>query len=484
MHKSISIHIDKHNQKPLYLQIFEEFKKLIENNFFEHAEKLPSIRHLSKKLGLNPVTIINAFRLLEDEGMIEPRKGSGTFVRFNRLRVVDIMQGSLIDELYSSEEIEIMKNGEIALNSDMINFASTIPTSSLFPIDDFKCVINQTIEQDGADAFNYQESLGYEPLRRIICKQISNQGIFTEPGNIQIISGAQQGIDIAAKALIKKGDCIVMENPTYLGAAAVFKSRGAHIEYADMQNDGINIDILLPIMKKHMPKIIYTMPSHQNPTGYNYSIEKRKKLLDLAANFGCYIIEDDFISELNLSGKPPLPAIKSLDTNNRVIFIKSYSKILMPGLRIGFMAVPRSIMPRIANAKHTTDISTSGLIQRAFYRFLDCGMWENHLERVKAAYVNRLGLMLKSLARMKKYGIDYREPEGGLNIWVRIPDSIDIRKLFASACKNGVAFIPGNVFEMNNGISNHCIKLSFANPKEEQIESGMNILEYCLEKMA
>jgi len=481
---SISIHFDRGSSKPLYIQLYEGIKAIIEENSFNSSEKLPSIKKLSKTLRINTITVINAFKLLENEGFIEMRQGSGTYLRPNRLKVINNSPNNILDELYSSEEMELMKSGEISLDSDLINFASTTPSPDFFPMEDFKRVIIETIEKDGMEAFNYQESLGYKPLREILCTQLNKKNVKLNPTNVQIISGAQQGIDIVAKALIKKGDCVIVESPTYLGATAVFKACGAQIESIVMENDGINTEKLLDLMKKYRPKLIYTIPTNQNPTGYTYSVEKRKKLLEIASAFKCYIIEDDFLSELNYSENQP-PLLKSFDNEGRVILIKSYSKLLMPGLRIGFMIVPDNIMPQINDAKHITDISTSGLIQRAFARFMEYEMWEKHLECIIPVYKGRFDYMKNRFDELKKYDVNFNIPEGGLNLWVKMPEGINIGKLYTSACRNGIAFIPGSIFYMNSmdtNAGNQFIRFSFSQTNEKEIEKGMDIFEYCLER--
>ena len=539
--KCVPIQIHKDSKEPLYIQIYNGIRKLIMENYYDNNERLPSIRALSNQFGVNTVTIINAYKLLQNDGFADIKTGSGVYVRKREFTVISTSPESISDELYTSEDIELMNKGEININAARVNFATTTPSTDIFPLDDFKHVIIETINSDGAEAFNYQESFGYEGLREIISKKFLSKGIDEKISNIQIISGAQQGIDIVAKALLGRDDCVVIEKPTYIGAHAVFKSRGAKIIGVNMKNDGMDMEELSSVMRKYRPKIIYTIPTYHNPTGYIYSMEKRKELLRLAAAFGSYIIEDDYLSELNYYGTTggtistnhinhtnqssltnqinktsqtnhtnhinetnyieftapveitkkvntnefntdTIASLKKLDENDRTIFVKSFSKLLMPGLRIGFMAVPDNLMEKINNAKRATDISTSGLIQRSFFRYIKGGLWEKHLNRIIKIYKKRYELMLSYLEDMKQYGgIKFIQPGGGFNFWIKLPSGIDVNKLYYHTSKRGVVFIPGSVFSFGQSSANSSYaRLSFAQANEADIEYGISVLKDCI----
>lgn len=479
--KTVPIQLNKNGHEPLYIQIYNRIRKLIMDGFYANNQRLPSIRVLSSQLGVNTATVINAYELLQKDGFAVIKAGSGVYVRKRELKVISTGPESIVDELYTSEDIELMNRGNIGISSNMVDFATTTPSPHIFPLDDFKNVIIKTIDEDGADAFNYQESLGFSGLRQIISERLLQKNINGETEKIQIISGAQQGIDIVAKALLGQDDCVVIERPTYIGASAVFKSRGAKIVDIEIKEDGMDMEELALVMRKYRPKIIYTIPTYHNPTGYIYSLEKRRELIRLAAAFGSYIIEDDYLSDLNYYDSA-MVSLKELDKSGHTIFIKSFSKLLMPGLRIGFMAVPGHIMEEINDAKRATDISTSGLIQRAFSRYIEEGLLEKHLVRIKDMYVSRYELMLSCLNEIKKYGLKYTEPRGGFNFWVKLPDRMDANLLYHHTSKRGVAFIPGSVFSYGrNRMSANYARLSFAQADILEIQQGMEIFKYCIE---
>jgi 2-aminoadipate transaminase len=484
--KSVTIHLDKKSGEPLYVQIYDEIRKLIMEGYYRHDERLPSIRVLCEQLGVNSITVVNAYKLLQNDGFAEMKAGSGTYVKKRELKIITASPDCISDELYTSEDIELMNKGIINIGAAVANFATTTPAPDIFPLKDFKDAIVKTIDSDGAKAFNYQESLGFGGLREIIRQKFFSENSGKDISNIQIISGAQQGIDIVAKALIGQNDCVVVERPTYIGANAVFESRGAKIIGVSIRSDGLDMEELASVMRKYRPKIIYTIPTYHNPTGYVYSMEKRQELLRLAKAFGSYIIEDDYLSELNYyeSGSEIANVpLKKLDTNDCTIFVKSFSKLLMPGLRIGFMAVPDHLMEKVNSAKRATDISTSGLIQRAFYRYIKNGLWEKHLNEIKRVYKKRYELMLWHLNDMEEKHVEFEKPGGGFNFWVKLPTGLDANELYYQTAKKGVVFIPGSVFSYGkSSVSGNYARLSFAQANKEDIKYGMAILNDFIER--
>ncbi len=465
--------LDKNIATPLYVQLYEKFKTLIEENQLEN-EKLPSIRSLAKKLEVNNVTIINAYKLLEQEGYVYSLKGSGTYIK----------KSPIVDDLPYIEEgdMELMVNGILPLSKDSINFASVSPTADLFPIEEFKHALVEVLDRDKGQAFLYPEITGYEPLRESISKFLmKNYNTKVDKSQILITSGGQQGLDIISKTLIQQGDYIFVENPTYSGAIAAFKSRGARIIGIPMEEDGINIDLLKTYVKRYSPKFIYIMTNYQSPTTYSYSDEKKKEILSLAKENDFFIIEDDFLTDLSFTAETKLP-LKSIDKLDQVIFIKSFSKIFMPGVRIGFITLPNRLFKEIVKAKHTTDISSSGFLQRAFDLYLRKGYWKSHIEKVKKVYSQKYNIMTKELNKLNKYGITYLEPKGGLSLWLKLPKDVDALELYNECTENNLAIVPGKVFFTDDSIYSNYIRLSFGAINNEQIIDGIKILENIFSK--
>lgn len=464
--------LSKEIDTPLYIQLYQKFKSLIEENQLV-GEKLPSIRSLAKDLKINNVTVVNAYKLLEQEGYVYSIKGSGTYVK----RTAPSNEMNYIDE----GDLDLMISGILPIPKNSINFASMSPTPDLFPIVEFKQSLIEVLDRDGGLAFLYPEINGYEPLRESISKFLLNYyDTKVNKDQILITSGGQQGLDIISKTLIDQGESIFVENPTYSGAFAAFKSRGAKIIGIPMKEDGIDISELKVLIKRHKPKFLYIMTNFQSPTTYSYSEEKKCELLNLANTYNFYIIEDDFLTDLSFDDKKT--PLKSLDNSDKVIYIKSFSKIFMPGVRIGFITLPNMLFRDILKAKHTTDISSSGYLQRAFDLYLRKGYWMNHIENIKRVYFEKYKIMLRELEKLKDYGIEYIKPNGGLSLWLKLPKEIDAFELYKECYDNNLSIVPGKVFYIDNSIYNSYIRISFGAVSNEEIVKGVNILYDILNK--
>lgn len=462
--------LDKNIDIPLYVQLYENIKKAIQNDEIEE-DKLPSIRTLAAHLDVNNVTVINAYKLLEQNGYVHSIKGSGTYIKRQSL--------SKRIPFTEDEDMNLMLSGILPISKNGINLASVSPAPDLFPIDEFKDVLVQVLDRDRGHAFLYPEINGYRPLRESISDFIhENYNRTITPEQILITSGGQQGLDIISKSLIGQDDLIFIENPTYSGAFASFESRGARIIGIPMLNDGIDIDTLKDYLKKYNPKYIYIMTNYQSPTTYSYSEEKKAALLNLAEKYDFYIIEDDFLTDLYFQNDIKMPLI-SMDKNERVIYIKSFSKVFMPGVRIGFVTLPNMFLKNIMKAKHTTDISSSGYLQRAFDLYLKSGYWKVHIEKIRRFYGERYSLLLKALEPLKKYGVEFTTPNGGLSIWLKLPSDIDSLNFYKDCVENGVNLVPGNVFYLDN-VKNNFIRLSFGAINNEELLQGINIIKNVL----
>ena len=468
-----NITLNKDSETPLYIQIAEYIKKLIDENQIED-DKLPSIRQLANHLDVNNVTTVNAYKLLEQDGYVYSKKGSGTYIK----RIPNPGEYSYLEE----GDMELMVSGILPISQDSINFASVSPTPDVFPIEEFKQSLAEVLDRDGAYAFLYPEITGYEPLRESISEfLLENSSIKVNKEQILITSGGQQALDIISKTLINQGDCILVENPTYSGALSAFESRGAKIIGIPMLEDGIDMDLLKSNIRRFHPKFLYMMTNFQSPTTYSYSTSKKNELLSFAHEYGFYIIEDDFLTDLSFNEEIDLP-LKSKDKYDNVIFIKSFSKIFMPGVRIGFITLPNKLFKDIIKAKHTTDISSSGFLQRAFDQYLRKGYWKNHIKKVREVYKEKYDFFVSELSKLEKYGIEFSLPNGGLSIWIKLPEEIDGVELYKECIEYNLSIVPGKVFFTDNSLYSNYIRLSFGNVSNEEIRDGIYILDNILSK--
>ncbi len=467
--------INKNLSTPLYIQLYNNIKNMIEKKEIKEGEKLPSIRNLAKKLEVNNITIVNAYKLLEQEGYIYSVKGSGTYVRNPNYNLnVPYME---------DENMELMTGGILPISKDSINLATVSPTPEMFPIAQFKQSLIEVLDRDKGNAFLYPEITGYEPFKESICNFLSkNYNINVPKDQILVISGGQQGIDIITKALISPGDTVLVENPTYSGAIAAFQSRGAKIIGIPMKKDGMDLEILNRYIQRYSPKFIYMMTNYQSPTTYSYSEDKKRELINLSKKYNIYIIEDDFLTDLNYDENIKLP-LKSIDHTDNVIYIKSFSKIFMPGVRMGFMTVPEKLFKDIVKAKHTTDISSSGFLQRAFDLYLRKGYWKEHISTIRGVYKDKYNTMIEELAKLKEYGVSFVKPNGGLSLWVRLPKEMDSVELYNECEENNVAIVPGKIFFINDSIYSNYVRLSFGAVSNEEIVEGIRIIEKNIKKL-
>lgn len=454
--------LDKEKKTALYLQLYKKLKAEIEANISANT-KLPPIRKLALKVGVNPATVAKAYDLLAENALIYKKVGSGSFVAPKKAQI-------------SGENSEdMLEHGQIKL-SEKINFASAAPSTDLFPVEDFKYAINQVLDRDQGEAFSYQKSQGFLALRKSIRKYFQKKGIKTTLKQIQVVSGAQQAIDILSKILLDFGDKIVVENPTYFGALQAFNSRKAEIKSIEIESDGADLNQLEVYLKKNKIKFFFTMQNFQNPTGVNWSYQKQQKLLELAEKYDFYIIEDDILSDLYYNGQE-INILKKFDQQDRVIYIKSFSKVFMPGLRLAFIVLPEKLLPEILEAKYATDISSGGLTQRAFDYYLRAGLLDKHIALQRKLFKKRYQLMKREIKSELPAEIEsVFELKGGLYLWLKLPQKIDSKKLYEKAVKAGLVFSPGYLFSLDKSFSNY-LRLSFAAVNEAEIKKGIKLFK-------
>lgn len=454
---------------PKYISIAEHIKKLIEAKDISDGEKLPTIREYSKFLGVNNVTIVSAYKKLVSDGFARQKVGSGTYAKRKEVYSTFNKYYSNTFKRLTAEEIK-----------NSIDFAGETTKETIFPIEDFKTIINKILDRDGAEALISQSPLGYEKLRSSINKVFWDNKL--DDDSILIISGAQQGIDIASKAILNINDNVIVERPTYGGALSVFKWRRANIFEVDMDDDGINIEAFEKILKKNKISCFYTMSYFQNPTGVSYNIEKKKRILELAEKYDFYIIEDDYLSELIYDETVEYMPFKWLDTNDRVIYIKSFSKIFLPGIRIGYIVAPYIFNESIRNSKFNTDIATSSLMQRALEMYISNGYWKKNIELLNKEYKKRYKLMADLIEKELGNEIVYNLPGGGLTFYLKIKsDNITSRKLFIDLCKKGVYITPGVLFFRNIKDGEKTFRIGFSQTDEVKIAKGLKIIREELE---
>lgn len=377
---------------------------------------------------------------------------------------------SHVVDLETSIIREILK---ISSQPGVISFAGGLPAPEMFPLQDLARIACEVLEKYGAAAVQYSLSSGILPLRELIAKRASDQGIPTEASNLLVTAGAQQAIELVARAFVEPGDYILTENPTYVGAMQAFNYYRARYATVEMDSDGIITDQVAKVLKKYPIKLIYTVSNFQNPTGITMSQARRVELVELAAEHGIPIVDDNPYGDIRFTGQP-VPTLKAMG-GDEVISLQTFSKVIAPGLRVGWMNGHKSIIAQFEKVKQCADLHTGTLVQYLIYEFVNQGLLEPHIEKIKADYRAKGELMLKTMEETFPSSITWTRPEGGLFLWVELPRGMSAKDLLPKAVEMKVAYVYGEPMFPNGGGEN-TLRLNFSNATRENIVEGIKRL--------
>lgn len=420
----------KGEDTPLYVQAADALRSRIAEGSFRPGDKLPSVRKLSEELGLNPATVVSAYRILSSEGLIDSKAGSGAYVSrmpsaapsWHGLSPAPGPDGLPLASSPAGEKFHALL--DLSLNA---------PPRELYPLEDLKRFIVEAIDAEGGAAFDYQDSAGFPALKSALAARLSASRASCSPvaaEDLHIVSGAQQGLDLAARVLLRRGDVAAIEAPGYRGALDAFIAAGVRVEAVELDDEGLDIRALERLASTRPLRLVHLSPSCQNPTGLNYSERRRRDIVALAERYGFYILEDDLFGDLAPPGAAP--SLRSLDNEGRVLYVKSFSKTLLPGLRIAALEAPSVLRSRIEAAKRSVDLSSNGLMQRALERFLSSGRYDDHLIAARARYTHAYERFSGSLELGRARGLAWEEARGGINLWLRVAGVSG--KEYAEAC--------------------------------------------------
>jgi len=380
----------------------------------------------------------------------------------------------------SSAIRELLK---VASIPGMISFGGGFPAPEVFPIEKFKEASDTVLSECGKQALQYGQTEGYQPLRELIAHNASKYGIQVSADNVLITTGSQQALDLFGKIFINRGDRVLVESPTYLGAIQAWNAYGVSYVTIDADDDGMQTEQLKELINTNI-KFIYALPNFQNPTGTTLPLERRKQLIEIANQHGVPIIEDDPYGQLRYEGSH-LPPVVVLDDEIRskefpvysgnVIYTSTFSKILAPGLRLAWVVAPVEVIKKLVQAKQGTDLNTSTLNQYLAYELAKSPWMHEHILTIRSVYRERRDVMLKALEDYMPEGTHWTKPKGGLFLWVALPKGYDTTKIFPKAIEEKVAYVPGAPFHPNGGGEN-TMRLNFSASKPEQILEGIQRL--------
>ncbi len=478
------VHINRDSQIPLYLQIKNQLRDMILSGVMVPGFRLPPERKLAKNLGVNRSTVLNAYNELKADRLIEAQVGRGTVVIKPELSITNSCQGipaqvrwrQLFSGFAALPQSALLQDIMKLLNrKDLISFALGTTPSELYPVGVIEKLQLEVMQKQGKAALSLLPTEGYYPLREKMAKLMTAWGVEASADETVIISGSQQGIYLLSRILIDPGDVVIVEEPTFFCAVQIFQSAGAKLAGIPVDEHGMRTDLLETVLTRCRPKFIYTMPAYQNPTGVVLSMERRRHLLDLSYRYQIPILEDDSYSRF-FYGNNPVPPLKSLDQHGHVLYLGSFSKLVCPGFRIGWLVAPHPVVKQFALTKQLDDLHANTLAQYVLHEFLQRGFLDSHMQAIRLEYLKRRDAVLRFLKKYAPPDLTWSVPEGGLYLWCRLPRELkDSTVLLQQAVKHGVSFMPGEAFFIEEQDHTY-IRLNFTSPPADLLEEGVRRL--------
>ncbi len=373
-----------------------------------------------------------------------------------------MMKGSII-----RETLKITKKPGI------ISFGGGLPATESFPIEELVEASEKVLREKSEHSLQYGTTEGYPPLREFIADFLGRRGIKAKTDEIMITGGSQQGLDLVGRLFFDWGDSVIMPRPTYLGAIQAFNAYDTHKIGLRSDDSGITVDTMEEEILTNNPRLIYLVPTFQNPDGRTIPEERRQKIIELSRKYGVPILEDDPYSEINFQERIT-PAMRAM-APDQVILLGTFSKLLCPGFRIAWICAPKEVLDRIVLLKQGADLFTNTFGQHVIYEYAKDGALDGHIEKLKVMYKSRRDKMIQSMMDYFPQDVKFTRPAGGLFLWVELPENINTTELLPKAVEKNVAYIPGNAFYPNPGGYN-CMRLNYSMPNEDQIEEGIKLL--------
>ena len=475
------IQLDRTSSTPLYQQICEKIRDAVLSGQLAEGTRLPTERALAAALEVNRTTVMNAYNQLASDGLVEGHVGRGTLVRRSQFSYADDSLDTdgpswLLGLPTTEREIvgpDARLLSELAsIGDDIISLAAGTPANNLLPAELLTSIFADGLLRSRQSALGYCPVEGLLSLRQGIAARMRKRGVMVDTQHILILSGSTQGIGLVGRFLLNPGDEVIVEVPTYLGAIQTFRALGARVIGVPTDSDGMRVDLLETILARHRPRLIYTLPTFQNPTSVVMSPERRRRLLLLARRYQTPILEDDPYGEIFFEGKQPQP-LKAIDTHSQVIYLSTFSKILAPGLRVAWLAAPEPMIERLSLHKQIFDLNTNAIGQWAVSEILQRdSLLDDHLAMLRQRYQHKRDVMLQAVHTHLLDSVRVNSPGGGFHLWCRLQGEIRSRTLLREATREHVAFVIGEPFHVDGG-GQQQFRLSFASPEEENIEEGI-----------
>lgn len=365
-----------------------------------------------------------------------------------------------------------------------ISFAAGNPSPESFPVEDIKRIAADILTQEPITALQYGITEGYPKLRELVSQRLKRlYDIGTEDDDTIIVTGGQQGIELTCKVMCNEGDVVICENPSFIGALNAFRSLGAELKGVPLKDDGIDLEALEATLKANpRAKLLYVIPSFQNPAGITSTLENRKAVYELARKYDIVIIEDNPYGDLRFEGEN-VPAYKSFDVDGRVVYCGSFSKILSSGMRVGTLTANKELVSKIVVAKQVEDVHTNVFFQMVCARYMtECDL-EAHIEKIRALYRHKSSLMLKALDEYMPADVKFTRPQGGIFLWCSLPEGYELSEFVKRCSEKNVFVVPGAAFLPDESEPTRSFRLNYSMPSDEEIERGIKLLAQVVEEM-
>jgi len=487
------LELDPESPIPAYLQIRDRIVAMIDDGTLQPGDRLPPTRELASSTGVHRSTVVRAFEETRALGYLESRPGSYTTVR-RRVRPPAVSQRmaggpTLIDWNTrggdSADGVTDLDRPWTLARSDSwaIDFERLAADPNLAPADDLRRCVKSTLINCGAEVLDYADPAGWRPLRETVSRRLRAHGVSVGCDEILITNGAQQALDLVLRLITRAGDRVVVEAPTYGMFHPLLRLHGIEPIEVAMKHDGMDLDGLVEVLDIETPKLLYTMPNFHNPTGVTTGQAHRERLLELCESHRVPIVEDGFEEEMKYFGRAVLP-IKSMDSFGLVLYVGSFSKVVFPGLRVGWIAAPPEVVSRLTGIQHASCLAANTLAQATADRFSRRGKFEVYLRRIHRVYRRRMQTMLDALGRHLPADIEWSKPVGGYTLWLTLPHPVDAEPKVCDNLRNaGVSVMPGRGFYADPPSRAH-LRLSIACVDEKQIEEGCRRLGATLTDMS
>ncbi len=365
-----------------------------------------------------------------------------------------------------------------------ISFAAGNPSPESFPVEDIKRIAADILTQEPITALQYGITEGYPKLRELVSQRLKRlYNIGAEDDDTIIVTGGQQGIELTCKVMCNEGDVVICENPSFIGALNAFRSLGAELKGVPLKDDGIDLEALEATLKSSpRAKLLYLIPSFQNPAGITSTLENRKAVYELARKYDIVIIEDNPYGDLRFEGEN-VPAYKSFDVDGRVVYCGSFSKILSSGMRVGTLTANKELVSKIVVAKQVEDVHTNVFFQMVCARYMvECDL-EAHIEKIRALYRHKSSLMLKALDEYMPADVKFTRPQGGIFLWCSLPEGYELSEFVSRCSEKNVFVVPGTAFLPDESEPTRSFRLNYSMPSDEEIERGIKLLAQVVEEM-